>query len=440
MIESIKIKNYLSFKDEQEISFIASREKGANPSESENWYTQIGDKKILKMLIFIGNNGAGKTNFLSAVGYLRHIAIHKLQDIEEKPEYEPFLLDDDSRTQPSTLSVTYYIDDEKYSYRVSVNERYILEESLIRHDGRNTAFVYKRTYGEGRTNISFGNACDLSIDEKKALIANTINNSSVLATFGSMNLTSKVLRKNFIYFRNELSVISEPNFDPVDLLSDVESLNNPKTKNVVLEMLRHVDTKISDYEVKEHVFDMPKNFLQEAPKSVVERFQRENPDGKLRHKELRFMHHTSHGDYPIDLSMESRGTISLIRMIVIIYNMINNKQTSFVDEFSYSVHQVTMDLLLRMFLALSDRSQFVMTTQSISMLLNRSLRRDTIRICNKTEDGETIVSSINQSLIHKNKNLYRVYLENELEGLPFVEEEFDFDSFIHEVKRGMSGE
>lgn len=434
MIESVKIKNYLSFKEEQEISFIASREKGQNPSESENWYTQIGDKKLLKILIFIGNNGAGKTNALSAVGFLRHFAVHKLNDIEEKPNYDPFMLDDESRNEPSNISMVYYIGENKYSYLVSLSEDYIIEESLIKHDGRNTASVYKRTYENEHTNISFGNACDLSAEDKKALIANTISNSSVLATFGSMNLTSSILKSNYQYFRNELNMVSEPGFDPIDLLSDIKSLNDTETKKVILKLLQSVDSKISDYEVKEHVFDFPKSFLEDAPRSVIERMKKENPDGKIHQNEMIFKHHTSHGDYPIDFSMESRGTISMIRIIILIYDMIKNRRSTFIDEFSYSVHQTTMNLLIRMFLALSERSQIIITTQSIGLLLNRTLRRDAIKICQKSEDGETKVNTINQSTIHKNNSLYKVYLDNELEGIPFIEDSFDFDEFIQTIK------
>lgn len=83
MIESIKIKNFLSFKDEQEISFVASREISTSQSKQESWFTEIGGTRLLKMLVFIGNNGAGKTNALSAISYLRHLAVNSYSDKEE---------------------------------------------------------------------------------------------------------------------------------------------------------------------------------------------------------------------------------------------------------------------------------------------------------------------------------------------------------------------
>jgi AAA15 family ATPase/GTPase len=435
MIENIKIKNFLSFKEEQEISFVASREKGQNPSESKNWYTKIGNIKLLKMLIFIGNNGAGKTNALAAIKYLCHIALHKCNDIEEKPNYEPFMLDDDSRNNPSEISIVYFIGDVRYSYHISVCANFIIEESLILHNGRNTASVFKRASNNNRTNISFGNACDLCAEDKKTLLANTLGNTSVLATFGSMNLTSAVLRNCYQYFRNEIRFVSESNFNPAKLVSDSASLNDPTVKKIIINVFKSVDVKICDYEVTEHIFDFPKNILEDAPKSWIEQMKKEYPDGKIHKLEIKFMHNTTHGDYPIDFEMESKGTISMLHMIMLIFDMIKNRRSTFIDEFSYSVHQVSMDLMLRMFVALSNRSQIIITTQTIALLNSIYIRRDALRICQKTDDGETRIKVINQTLIHKNKNLYNVYMGNELAGLPFVEKDFRFEEFIQNIRK-----
>lgn len=434
MIESIKIENFLSFKEEQEISFIASREKGQNPSESENWYTTIGNTKILKMLIFIGNNGAGKTNALAAIKYLRHIALHKCDNIEEKPNYEPFMLDDDSRNNPSKISMVFFIDDIRYSYQISVSVDSIIEETLIMHDGRNTASVFKRQPNNERTNITFGNACDLCLEDKKTLLSNTLGNTSVLATFGSLNLSSGVLRSCYQYFRNEMRFVSESDFNPANLIADGDSMNDPTVKKFIINVFNHVDAMISDYEVTEQAIDIPKNILEDAPKSWIEQMKKEYPDGKLHKWMIKFMHNTAHGNYPINVEMESKGTISMLHMIMLIFDMTKNRRSTFIDEFSYSVHQVSMDLMIRLFIALSKRSQIIITTQTLAMLNSMNLRRDAIRIYKKTGDGETRITVVNQTQIHKNKNLYNVYMSNELEGLPFVEKDFNFDAFIENIK------
>lgn len=434
MIESIKINNFLSFKDEQEISFVASREISANQSGQESWYTEIGGTKLLKMLVFIGNNGAGKTNALSAISYLRHIAISYYSDPEKKPTYKPFLLDDDSRKHPTEITMFYYIGDERFSYRVALNADYIIEESLIRHNGRSTASVYKRSYVDGRTIINFGNSCDLNSEDKKSLVVNTLNNTTVLASFGSKNLSSEMLRMHYLYFRRGIRMVNSTDFDPTELVEDNEAMNQPAIKKIIISLLRSVDAKINDYTLTEHVFDIPKELLDDAPKSLIEQIRRNSADGKIHKWEMNFYHQTSHGTYPIDVDMESRGTISMIRMVLLILDMIKNKRCTLIDEFSYSIHQMAMNLLLRMYIALTSRSQLILTTQTIALLLNKRLRRDIIRICTKNEDGETQIMKINQSKVHKNNNLYKVYVDNELDGLPFVEDDFDFDAFINEIK------
>jgi predicted ATPase len=183
--------------------------------------------------------------------------------------------------------------------------------------------------------------------------------------------------------------------------------------------------------------DVPE-FLDDAPKSLIEQIRKNSSDGKIHKWDMNFYHQTSHGTYPIDVEMESRGTISMIRMVVLILDMIKNRRCTLIDEFSYSIHQIAMNLLLRMYIALTSRSQLILTTQTIALLMNKRLRRDIIRICTKNEDGETQILKVNQSKIHKNNNLFKVYMDNELDGLPFIEDDFDFDTFITEVKSALN--
>ena len=311
MIESIKIKNFLSFKDEQEISFVASREISTSQSKQESWFTEIGGTRLLKMLVFIGNNGAGKTNALSAISYLRHLAVNSYSDKEEKPTYKPFLLDEDSRKQPTEITMYYYIGEERFSYRVVLNADYIVEESLILHNGRSTASVYKRLYADGRTVINFGNNCDLNSEDRKALVISTLNNSTVLASFGSKNLTSEILKKHYLYFRREIRMVTGADFDPMDLVEDKDALNQPAIKKVIIDLLHSVDAKINDYVLTEHVFDIPKEFLDDAPKSLIEQIRKNSSDGKIHKWDMNFYHQTSHGSYPIDVEMESRGILRI---------------------------------------------------------------------------------------------------------------------------------
>ena len=122
MIERFTVENYRSYQREEVLSFVASN-KEKNGKLSPEWYKEIGGKRILRLLLCVGLNGTGKSKMFSALNYLRMIATSRPEKPSDRPEYRPFLLDDDSRYKPSILSLTYYTEDKCYYYKVQVSRR-----------------------------------------------------------------------------------------------------------------------------------------------------------------------------------------------------------------------------------------------------------------------------------------------------------------------------
>lgn len=127
MIERFTVENYRSYKNKEVLSFVASnKEKGSNlPPE---WYKTIDGKRILRLLICVGLNGTGKSKIFSALNYLRMVATSRPEKPSDRPEYRPFLLDDDSRHRPSVLSLSYYVDEKNYFYKVVISSDRVEEE------------------------------------------------------------------------------------------------------------------------------------------------------------------------------------------------------------------------------------------------------------------------------------------------------------------------
>ena len=65
MIESFTIKNYKSYKEETELSFLASKKEKGSILPPE-WYQEIDGKRILRLLLCVGLNGTGKTKMIEA--------------------------------------------------------------------------------------------------------------------------------------------------------------------------------------------------------------------------------------------------------------------------------------------------------------------------------------------------------------------------------------
>ena len=131
MIEYFKVKNFKSYRDEAILSFVASRkENGPNNDLPLSWYKEIDGKRILKLLIGVGLNGAGKTKMLNGIEYLKEKATVKPQLPTILPDYKPFLLDNESKEMPSELELSYYIDDVNYIYNIKISRDRIEEEEL----------------------------------------------------------------------------------------------------------------------------------------------------------------------------------------------------------------------------------------------------------------------------------------------------------------------
>ena len=110
----------MSYRDQVELSFLASKKEKASALPPE-WYQEIDGKRILRLLLCVGLNGTGKSKMFSALNYLRMIATDKPDKPDDRPKYRPFLLDDDSRNKPTVLTISYYIGNISYNYKVAVS-------------------------------------------------------------------------------------------------------------------------------------------------------------------------------------------------------------------------------------------------------------------------------------------------------------------------------
>ena len=90
MIQEIKIKNFLSFKDEVKFSFEASNDKFAEDSQ----VVQINENtRLLRFAIVYGYNASGKSNLLNVFDFLYDFWFYKPIDVYEETGSTPFKFD-----------------------------------------------------------------------------------------------------------------------------------------------------------------------------------------------------------------------------------------------------------------------------------------------------------------------------------------------------------
>ena len=410
MIEKFTVENYRSYRKEETLSFVASnKEKGSELPPQ--WYKEIDGKRILHLLLCVGLNGTGKSKMFNALNYLRMIVVSKPKNPTDKPDFRPFLLDDESRQKPTVLSLTYYVEDTCFLYRVAVSAERIEEEELRLVAGN--VPVFNRSYNADKdtVTIKYGSGCDLSKADQRMLDANVIQNATVMSVYGGLNLGSKVLRSNFNFFVSHVSSVKRSEQSLADRLMTGDAERDKRVKTLLLKLLKDVGTNIVDYEVDGTSVLIADLVNQGAPDIIIKAMQSQYPSGVISHKNLRFIHSTAHaGKISLDSGLESFGTMNIIRLLVVMYDIVMGRKTSTIDEIDAGIHTKALMFILKMYLSIAEDSQVAIATHDLSFLAFSGLRRDAVRMFDKDEDGNSYIKK--HEYVHNTLNFQKYYLKS----------------------------
>ena len=117
MLVNFTIKNYRSFKQERTFSMEASSIKEHKVSViSKNKYN------LLPLSVFYGANSSGKSNLIKAIGTMRYIIEHSVRlNVSDTLPYDPFALDEDSNSQPTSFEIQFIKGEALYRYGFEYN-------------------------------------------------------------------------------------------------------------------------------------------------------------------------------------------------------------------------------------------------------------------------------------------------------------------------------
>ena len=91
-----------------------------------------------------------------------------------------------------------------------MNKTAIYEEKLTYTPGKRQALFFKRELNDKITEIEFGSTIGLKSNERIILEGNTINTSSVIASYSKSNIKSDEFEKVYNWFKNNFMPIVSP--------------------------------------------------------------------------------------------------------------------------------------------------------------------------------------------------------------------------------------
>ncbi|MFW6248849.1 MAG: AAA family ATPase, partial [Bacteroidota bacterium] len=247
MIFEFKVRNYLSVKDEQVLSFEAT----SDTTLDDVFTVKMGKHKVLKSAIIFGPNASGKSNILASLNFLRQFAIRVMQTKDEETGHIPFLLDANSRNQHGFLELSFFVNDYLHVYSVEINHVFVSSEKLSYYPGIKPAIIFHRKYNPKKdlSEIEFGSTVKILAGEKSMLQTATLRNMSVIAAFSKLNMEFPELERVSGFFKNKLVPLINPK-------SNLRSWTNKrveqsdKIRQFVLKMLQNADYSIKNIRIE----------------------------------------------------------------------------------------------------------------------------------------------------------------------------------------------
>ena len=412
MIQEFRVKNFMSFKDEQILSFEATKD---TTSLEYLTYEVKPNVRLLKMAIIYGANASGKSNLLFAIQKLRELLFYPKTNKEDKIDLNSFSLTID---KPTELGITFYINGIKYQYSIEYNKDQVFLEKLEYAPKGVISLFYTREFAgvDKVPVIKFGDLLGLSAKSKNTFIDNTLNNHTLLSTFAKISVEAEPFKIIYDWLKDSLHEVSFNN----NILDITKKIANDKKKKIfILESLSKADfniTKIDLIENKNNGYTNFKiNILNDLsyPNLLKEHYLSEKNWDTL------FTHHTNEGNFTLRPEAESSGTLSYLILLDQLYEMIHQNHIYLYDEIEKNIHYDLLIHYLSLFMMNSQASQLIFTTHDQLLLDEDFIRRDMVWFTNKSkETGGTELYSAADFGLHKNISLYKAYKVGKLGAKP----------------------
>lgn len=415
MIRDFWVKNYLSIRDKQELSFLA---KGP----ASELVTEVSDGVFLyKLGILYGSNASGKSNMLIALNEVFDLLIQSRTDAAMKVHgYIPFVL---TKDEPTEMHVSFYANGIRYDYDVTFNEKYILSEVLNYYPNQSKALFYERTFvGENiQADIKFGPSLKLFPKTQDSIRDYTLNNHSVLSVCRKNALKEDIVPFNKLYnwiMANYHDVDGDEDEGVVKTLQKAYII--PQKRKFYNTMLQKADLNILEYRPIVEDRTIPVEFR--------ERIQKEDIPEKVKEALLKpttdsvaFVNHSANGNFEIPLRWQSKGTIKYIRILDALYDMITGSHVYLLDELGEDLHNDLLFYYLNVFIFNSEKSQLIITSQETTLLSQDLINenRGVVWFVEKNKETASSEYARGDSFgLHKNLSLYNSYRIGRLGAKP----------------------
>lgn len=433
MILRVILKNFLSFNEEVQFDMFPNMKR----TSLFNHIKVLNDKlPVLKMAAIYGSNGAGKSNLLKGINFLKTIATNKNFLDKEKVGKYIFALKENAGKEPLELAIEFVTKSGvPFIYSVEVNDTGVTFETLqvsSLGSGENVN-VFTRT---GRK-VEYAVAPS---DEVNNMVLGWIEKNS-FASLLTINNDMPVLADENIgiaqkWFEDELTIIGLHSFNPT-LIGVFK--NDKEINQFASELFKAIDLGVDEVKVETENFEdwvnthdagnLPMDKVREMHSGVLSEvvdFRNTRAisveDGVQKISQMMFRQFGENGfSKDMDIQAQSDGTVRLLSLVPALYHAMKSAKTVLIDELDHSIHPHLVREIVRYFSSQETNGQLIFTTHQTCLLNQDFLRTDEVWMVEK-KYGSSHMYSLNDYKIHNTINIENGYMEGRYGAIPFIGE------------------
>jgi hypothetical protein len=428
MILRFRLSNFRSFRDETELSLVAT-----SLDDGDSIAVTVGDDArqldVVPIAGIFGANASGKSNLLKGLAFMR-MAVdisHRRWDPNQPIPRDAFCLNRTSEQLPTMFDLDFVIDAQRYQYGFEFDDDKFLSEWLYAYPKGRTRLLFERDGND----IRFGTHL---VGNNKSSQEILRPNSLFLSAAATANHSG--LSPIFTWFRNGISIRQEPRPDSPAQQRRATSLLK-KQDHRFQDLMRHADLGIEGIEIETSAMAADRiKGIERVLRAVIDPH---DPDRKEREKKLledlhdaeeetiHLLHRTIDGGKAIDFDDESVGTQTWFNLVGLMLHALDTAQSVFIDEFDANLHPTLMAQALKIFRdpkINTKGAQLIFTAHDTtplgSMVSGLPLGRDQIWLSEKDAEGCSHLISLSDFRPRRGENIQRGYLQGRYGGTPTI--------------------
>ena len=412
MLLRYRVSNHLSFRDMQEVSFVASSLK-----ERKGYLIDCvaaPNNSVVPAAMVYGANASGKSNLVNAMQTMRAMVLHSHTkgDPGGGVVRLPFRLDPACLQAATQFDIDFVAEGTRYHYGFKASDEAFVSEWLDVYPKAYRRLAFAREGSE----FAFGRW----LKGQNRSIAKMTRPNSLFLSAAAQNGHGQ-LSKVFAYFRS-IRIVQDIAVPGTELWT---RLARGEPDRRVIAFLGKLGTGVVDFRRNEarnsELFLKLVRPLARAGKSMdalLEELRVEDmkPVVELVHRGR------DNEPVPLDLDRESAGTRRLLAVMGMVYRALDEGTPVLMDELDASLHTHASEAVLKLFCSAQSNpkgAQLLATTHDTNLLRSSSLRRDQLWFTQKDAEGGTQIYPLTDFKTRWGDNFELGYLQGRYGAVPF---------------------